>query len=592
MKNLAKLFMGMVYAAIPIYGWFKLYDSFKRVKADEISIFHDAAGNAQIIEQGIYFSPFPGERFGKTYPKTQNYIDFGPIKRVRVNAGQIAFKTNAHGQLVRLHPGVNLINAAQNESFNKDTGIQSNQGDILDFGGIKIVRIREGFLGVKTNVQGVYETLRPGVHEIHTAQGETFDNQHGIARIDQDDYRLGNLHYVTIRNGELGESYKNGQFVLLEQGVHPLPPEHRFVKKVALNSDVVDLGAEKIVTVKEGQVATVNTPEGVKILQPGRHNVQQSEGNYFNEIISTCTQEIRVPGLTVMCSDQIEMRAESVMLYRVTEPLKTVGLGMEVIKNILKDIADGTLRTILSSFSSSDVAPSLHPDAEHHSSIRSEKLKELHDKCVTKLNGQAKDWGLEITDLQITEILPADEEYLTMLRNQASQQINADGARRIAENEATIAEIKAKAETSKCTAAKIAQEEAMIRAETAAKTKAVEAEANANQVVTAAKAKAQEISLIASAKADSVEKMNEAAKNAPKVVQKIMVLEAKAEILKWVKNPVFIQPSLGDTSIVTKQDNGVSFFSTKKEPSPLIDALALEQNGGRLLKAASGSSHL
>lgn len=582
MRNLGRFLFGLAYAVVPIIGWYMLYKSIKRVRANEISIVHDLSGNAELIEQGIYFRPFPGERFGATYDKTTNFIDFGPLKRIRVNAGQIGYKTDANGQLVPLQPGINIVHSAQNEIFDPVNGIKSNQDNLIDFGAKKIVRIRDGYLGVKTNNEGHYVVLQPGVHEIDTASGETFDPVNGIKSINQEDFTLGNMRYITIRNGELGESYHNGTLVVLEPGAHTLPPEHRFVKKVALNSDVVDLGALKIVTVKEGQVAVINTPDGVIVKGPGRHDINQTEGNYFNDIITTSPQGVQLPSLVVMCSDQIEMRAEAVMLYRVEDPLKTVGSGIISIVETLKRVADGTLRTILSRFSSADIAPSLHPDDEHHSSIRSEKLKQMHDECVQSLDNQAKEWGLRVTDLQITEILPADREYLAMIRNLASQQITADGNRRLAENEAMIAKITAEAGQSRLTAAEIAQKEAIIQAETKAKTKEIKANAQSMQITTKAAADAKAIELVSSAQANRMNQLRTVAEGANPVVHQVMLNESQAEILKQIPNPVFVQPGLGDTSVLTKKDNGLTLFSTKRGPSPLVDALTLHQTSGQL----------
>lgn len=591
MKYLGRLMLGMAYAAVPVLGWYLLYKSFKRVKSNEISIIHDASGSARLIERGIYFRPFPGDRFGITAEKNRDYIDFGPIKRVRIRAGQDAWKINAEGQAVALPPGVHIIDAGQNETFDPVNGIKSNQNIYNDFGPVKVVRILPGFLGVKTDPQGRYVELPPGIYHIDAAHGETFDPVNGIQPVNSDDFMLGNLRYITIRDGELGESYRDGMFVLLEPGTYRLPSNHRFVKKVPISSDVVDLGALKIVTVKEGQVAVINTPEGVVVKGPGKHDIKQSEGNFFNALISTCPQGVGLPPLTVMCSDQIEMRAQSVLVFSVVEPLKTVGLGIEAIVDFLKVFADGTLRTILSRFNSSDIAPSLHTDDEHHSSKRSDKLNQLHDECVRTLDEKAREWGLRVTDLQITEILPADAEYLSTLRDLGTQQSTAEANRRQAEINASIAETNAKAGRSKLLSADISQQEAVIFAETAAKTQKIEADAEAMRIITKAQAEAEAIQMLSAAQASRITQLKEIAEGAAPIIHKVLELEAQGEILKQVKNPVFVQPTLGDTSMLERTGNGLRFFSTKKQPSALVDAAVL-QRGEQLLSQASLSASL
>lgn len=592
MKYLGRFLLGLVYAAIPIIGWALLYRSFKRIKGDQIAMIQHASGHAELIEQGIYFRPLPGDSFSQTKSKALDYIDFGPLQRLRVHQGQIAYKTVADGSLIPLIPGIHTINLSQNEVFNPATNIHSNQENFIDFGAKKIIRILPGQLGIKTNTQGQYVELEPGVHTINIAEGETFNQATGVQATNQDYFRLGDRSYVTIRNGELGESYNNGELVVLEAGRHTLPTNHIFVRKVPVDRDIIDLGALKIVTVKEGQVAVINTQEGVIVKGAGKHDIKQSEGNFFNSILTTSPQGISLPTLTVMCSDQIEMRAESMLTFKIEDPLKTVGLGIQTIVGFLKLIADGTLRTILSRFSSSDISPSLHTDEDHHSTKRNERLTQLHDECVKALDEKAKEWGLRVTDLQITQILPADEAFLKTLRDLGTQQTTAEVNRRIAENEAQIATIRAKAEESRVVAAKIEQQEALLHAETSAQARTIQANAEALQIITQAKAHAEATILKNNAEAEGVTKLSLAAQDAAPIIHQVMLLKAQAEIIKQAENPVFVQPQIDNTRVLCntkvyrKNKNGLTFFNTEQDainPS-LVDALNLDATK-RLLSA-------
>lgn len=590
MKQIGRFLLGLAYLAIPILGWIALYNSFKRVKSDEISIIRNFSGKAELIEEGIYFRPFPGDQFGETYNKSAQYIDFGPLKRVRINGDELAFKTTSNGDLVELAPGLHVIDLSLNETFDPQKAIKKKNDDFLDFDSKKFIRVKEGQLGVKTDSKGNYVELHPGMHMIDTAMGETFNPVNGICNTGLDDYVLGNNRYITIRNGELGESYRNGEFVLLEAGRHKLPTTHRFVKKVPVDSDVIDLGALKIVTVKEGQVAVINTSDGVVVKSPGKHDIKQSEGNFFNALISTSPQGVRLPALTVMCSDRIEMRAESMLVYRVEDPLKTVGLGIDVIVDFLKIFADGTLRTILSRFSSSDIAPSLHTDEDHYSTKRSEKLVGLHDECVRALDEKATEWGLRVTDLQILEILPADAQYLKTIRDLGSQQSTAEASRNLAENEAAVAEIRAKAEESRVVAAGIEQREAIIRADTEAKVREIASTSAALQRKTLASAEADAINLVTGTEVSRIEQLSKALESAPAVVQQMSLLEAQKEIYKAAPNSIFIQPELGNTSVVDRTGDRVRFFTTNKGSTtpPLIDLMAVSNIGQQMLSGGSG----
>lgn len=532
LRSFGRFLLGVLYFAIPIIGWIALARSFKRVKAGEISMVQGLNGKAELIEEGFYFRPVPFDRFSQSCSKGERFIDFGPLKRVR---------------------------------------------------------IREGELGVKGKSNGQYEELQPGIHTIDTSKSETFDAQTGIQNVNNNDFVLGNNRYITIRDGFLGESYKKGEYLRLEPGRHKLSPGHVFQKEVSMQDDVVDLGAEKIITVKEGQVAVIKTNKGVITKGPGRHEIKQSERHTFISIITTSPQGVTLPSLTVMCTDQIEMKAESMLIVEVTEPLLTVGLGYKAIIEDLTKLAEATLRRILSRFSSSDISPTLHTDEEHDSVKRTAKLTQVHDNFVYELNNASAKWGLKVSDLQIIQILPADEGYHQTIRNLGTQQSSASAQKRTAETEAEIAKIRAEAELSRVVAAQIEQKEALVRADTDAKSKQVHAEADAKREVTLADAKAQAIELTAKAEASRIRQLTLASQYSTPVAQQVMILEAQAKILANVPNPVFIQPELGNTSQWSKAADGkLTFFTTKKDTSStLVDALALETMSGRAKVSAS-----
>ncbi len=620
LRFLGKILVGLIYAAIPIVGWYFLAQSFKRLKSGEIATIQDYVGNVAVIDKpGIYFEPIFGSIFSKTFSITASFIDFGAIKRVFVKANHQGVKMNEQGEYIALTPGYNIIEA--NELFQEKWLIDSTQEhyllgnihhvtikagevgyaidndtgaiellhegkhalaankkfgeksqlkkDIIDFPGLIIVRIREGFLGVKTNKQGVFEVLEPGIHIIDVAKKETFDSVKGIQDIRQDDFVLGNTRYVRILNGELGESYIDGIFNLLKPGLHKLPANHLFVKKVPVNSDVVDLGALKIITVKDGQVAVINTTDGVATKGPGKYEIKQQEGNYFNTILTTSLQGLTLDPLNVICSDQIEMTAKSMVMYTINEPLKTVGLGMNEILSILKDYSDGILRSILSRFNSSDISPPLHEDVTHNSAERADKLKKIHDDFVSSLNEKAENWGLSVTDLQITEILPTDPKYLATLQSIGIQQVEFFAQKNIADSEAEIAKIKATAEKSMVIAAENERNAELIKADTQAQVIKMATDAEALRMTTLAQAEASSIGMISTANNKRIAQLNNAMKHADPIAKQIMLTEAQGkittEIMKHVKNPVFVQPELGNTTVYSKDaEGGLTLFSTAK----------------------------
>lgn len=522
LTNIGRGLLGLTYLALPIIGWNALRKSFKRVQSGEVSIVKNINGTFEILNQGFYFRPFPGDHFGKNYPVSEDYIDLGPVKRVRIKEGE--------------------------------------QGVI--------------------NCHGNYKIINAGVHYIDATRGEIFDFKKDVQKINSLDYQLGAQRYITILNGELGESYRKGQFVLLEPGKHILPPEHIFVKKVSVANDIVDLGALKIVTVKQGQVAIINGPDGNIIKLPGKHYINQEDGFFFDKLLTVSPQVLKLEPLVVMCADKIDMKAEAVLLYEIKEPLKTVGSGVARVVVDLKEYAEGTLRSILRRFSSSDIAQTLHQDENHSSHEREKKLGEIHNDFVGQLDARASGWGIKINDLQFTHILPADENYHATIRDLGVRQSTADANKTLAESEATVANIRATAEQAKVIAAEIEQKEAVVKANTELQTKKILAEAEYQQTMQKARAQADGIKLVAEAEVKRFTQLGQAADGLKsEVACQLALLNKQNDILQNVKNPVFIQPQLGQTSVWSRDQNRTTFFTTKQKKEGATDVteyLALE----------------
>mgnify|MGYP003631592850 FL=1 len=436
MNNFLKFLTGLFYLAVPVVGWYFLYQSFKQVKPGNISMVNTWE-ESHILEPGIYFHPFPWESFSDIYSNALNFIDFGALIRVRILPGQT---------------------------------------------------------GVKVTSGNVYQVLKAGEHIIDISKGETFDPKKGIQNISGD-------HYTQ--------------------------------------------GTRETFTITEGQVAVLNTRRGVEILnESGKHTIDNNDGNSLREILITGSQVVELPALTVMCSDQINMHAHAMLTYKIIDPIKTVSLGMEEIICSLKKLGDGSLRTILSRYQSSDVSPSMHHEEDHDSGKRISMLVDIHDQFVAELNKKAEEWGLSVSDLVITEILPADPIYKQTMQDIGTQRATAESKKQLSTTEAEINAINARAEQSLIIAAGKEQEEAMIRSKTAADQLGLETKAQNDKTISEAQAKAQAIELLATAEAKKLVLLSEAMEKAPEITKQLAFLEAQAKILG--SNTVFVpQPELG-----------------------------------------------
>ncbi len=470
--KLLKFLTGLLYAAVPIVGWYYLYRSFKQVKPGEISVVNTWNKSTK-LEAGIYFHPFPWETYGANFSKADSYIDLGALKVVRIFPGQ---------------------------------------------------------KGVKMTINKQYEYLEPGIHDIDMSAGDFFDPATGIQNIGDAKYTLGD--------------------------------DVKF-------------------TITEGQVAVLNTINGIEIYNEAKqHTLKKSEGSSLIDILNISSQVLELPALTVMCSDQINMRAHAMLTYKVTDPIKTVNLGMGTIIEFLKQLGDGALRTILSRYSSDDVAPSLHDDEGHNSQQRIAKLQLVHDQFVKELGEKTQEWGITVSDLLITEILPADLSYKQTIQNIGTQRATAEAKKKLAKAEADVAIITAEAEQSKIVAAKKEQEEAIIRAETEKRIIVLSAEAMAEQLKLESEAKALAIKCVGSAESNVLEMLNRATADATETTKMLAEYKAQGEIFKNVDQPVYIpQPIIGHMRVYSGANGGrhtVFSNSTVPDSSHVQDVVGLQ----------------
>lgn len=321
--------------------------------------------------------------------------------------------------------------------------------------------------------------------------------------------------------------------------------------------------------------------------------------------------------VVVMCTDRVEMRVKAGILFRIKDPLLTVGSGIDRIKTYLEQCADGSLRSILSQHSSTDISLALnHKEGEgDDTEERRAMLKEVHDSFVEELAKKASSWGLEIMDLQFTNILPADEKYHNNVREIGAKLSMAEANRTLAqneaailqiktENEAKIAKTKAAAEESRVTAAEIEGREAKIRAETAANKLKMEAEAKAAAIELEARAEAGRIEMMGKAEASRARQIAEATNNVQGVGAELLRLDRQREMMASIKDPVYLpQPHLGNT-IIWSQD-GRRVFTTQNaqnssqsgDVSSLVTQVATQmaamgmlRDGSRRLPSGLGGS--
>mmetsp|Transcript_39511 Transcript_39511/g.104274 ORF Transcript_39511/g.104274 Transcript_39511/m.104274 type:complete len:309 (-) Transcript_39511:1302-2228(-) len=122
-----------------------------------------------------------------------------------------------------------------------------------------------GHVGFLMNEKNEYLFMQPGMHNI----ASFFMKQSRTPQALRGHITHGNRTIVIVEQGYLGYAQDNGQPVLLPPGIHVWKSESLyFIKPVALDDHIVDLGPMTLVTVDEGYAA-VTQNNGKQVVLPG-----------------------------------------------------------------------------------------------------------------------------------------------------------------------------------------------------------------------------------------------------------------------------------------------------------------------------------
>ena len=221
-------------------------------------------------------------------------------------------------------------------------------------------------------------------------------------------------------------------------------------------------------------------------------------------VVSLKQQTMDVPPQGVITKDNVTIKIDTVVFYKITDPAKAV-YEIQSLKKGIEYLAITTIRDIVGKM-----------DLDQTFSSRDA----INDKLRTILDEATDQWGCKIDRVEIKDITPpvdvrdAMEKQMNAERNKRALILQAEGERQSA---ITIAEGQ--------------KEAAILQAEADRESKIRRASGEADAIKTVADAKSKEIELVYGAL--------KAAKPDEKILQ-LKTLEALKEIAKGDANKIFI----------------------------------------------------
>ena len=296
--------------------------------------------------------------------------------------------------------------------------------------GIGFHLIQDGQLGLAMNNQSP-KFLAPGRHTLWSP----FDHLTAVANISDKLITLGNIQIVTIDQGELGLSRRNGETILLDPGRYVLTAPHIYEKSTAANAQYIELGTYRRITVPVGYIAVAFDIGKQIIIRPEDTESGPFETNSptflfdkQNGFQSVQLQVRELDELKVNTRDGITITARGLITYRIHDA-RAAFMTVQDIHGAVKRAAEATLTSLFLNAAIDEIAPPVpqRTPEDNLITLRTEDDQENFNKHIRHaflhdFSQKVNQWGIELQDLNI-EKLEFDSSVKDLLRKRAQARV-------------------------------------------------------------------------------------------------------------------------------------------------------------------------
>jgi regulator of protease activity HflC (stomatin/prohibitin superfamily) len=296
--------------------------------------------------------------------------------------------------------------------------------------GVGVHLIRNGELGLAMiNLSPKF--LAPGRYTFFSP----FDHLIEVVSITNKLIKLGNVQIVTINQGELGLSRRNGETVLLDPGRYILVAPHIFESSTPANAQYIELGTYRRITVPVGFVAVAFDIGKQIIIRPEDTESGPFETNSptflfdkENGFQSVQLQVRELDELKVNTRDGITITAKGLITYRIHDP-RAAFMTVQDIHGAVKRAAEATLTSLFLNSAIDEIAPPVPQKPIEKDLIDLKTTHEnenfsqhIRDAFLESFSHKVNQWGVELQDLNI-EKLEFDNSVKDLLRKRAQARV-------------------------------------------------------------------------------------------------------------------------------------------------------------------------
>ena len=297
--------------------------------------------------------------------------------------------------------------------------------------GLGIHLIRDGQLGLAMMNQ-TPKFLAPGRHTLWSP----FDHLIGVADIGDKLITLSNIQIVTINQGELGLSRRNGETIVLDPGRYILKAPHIFEKSTEANAQYIELGTYRRITVPVGYVAVAFDIGKQIIIRPEDTESGPFETNsptfLFDKQTGFQSVQLQVrelDELKVNTRDGVTITARGLITYRIHDA-RAAFMTVQDIHGAVKRAAEATLTSLFLNAAIDEIAPPVpqKPVEENLITLKQKEIdnenfnQHIRDAFLHDFSHKVNQWGIELQDLNI-EKLEFDSSVKDLLRKRAQARV-------------------------------------------------------------------------------------------------------------------------------------------------------------------------
>lgn len=237
-------------------------------------------GKEVILDSGLHVYNNPGFIFERVIDRSTDYINHGTLHILHVPKGKLAkvwVNTSNGGRQPRLlREGVHTIDS----SLFVFEGFVSMTEQHISHGVLQLLRVPKSHLGKVTD-DGQNKFLGQGFHYFESSMFHLA----GLAPLHDKMISHGKLHLVRVNKGEVALAWLNNEPLILDSPGTYFYDGESFVyaRHQPLSDKIISLGSKKFVQVNEGEVCVSYQHGTLRILQPGRHTLDdasQSVGGF------------------------------------------------------------------------------------------------------------------------------------------------------------------------------------------------------------------------------------------------------------------------------------------------------------------------